>query len=50
MSLSTTSKHSLNTSRVVDFTISLGSPFQRLTTLLEKQYFLTSSLNESSLP
>ena len=33
MSLNTTSKHSLNTSRVGDSTTSLGSPFQCLTTL-----------------
>ena len=45
MSLNTTSKRSLNTSRVGDSTTSLGSPFQYLTTLSEKQYFLTSSLN-----
>jgi len=45
MSLSTTSKCSLNTTRVSDSTTSLGSPFQCLTTLSEKQYFLTSSLN-----
>ena len=45
MSLNTTSKRSLNTSRVSDSTTSLGSPFQYLTTLSEKQYFLTSSLN-----
>jgi len=39
MSLSTTSKCFFNTSRVGDFTTSLGSPFQLLITLLEK-YFL----------
>jgi len=44
MSLSTTYKHFLNTSKVVDSTTSLGSPFQHLTTLLEK-YILTSYLN-----
>ena len=45
MSLNTTSKHSLNTSKVGDSTTSPGSPFQCLTTLSEKYYFLTSSLN-----
>jgi len=45
MSLNTMSKHSLNTSRIGDSTTSLGSPFQCLTTLSEKYYFLTSSLN-----
>ena len=45
MSLNTTSKCSLNTTRLSDSTSSLGSPFQCLTTLSEKQYFLTSSLN-----
>jgi len=35
----------LNTSRVGDSITSLGSPFQCLTTLSEKQYFLMSSLN-----
>ena len=45
MSLNTTSKRSLNTTRVGDSTTSLGSPFQCLTTLSEKHYFLTSSLN-----
>ena len=39
------SKCSLNTSRIGDSTTSLGSPFQCLTTLSEKKYFLTSSLN-----
>ena len=45
MSLNTTSKCSLNTSRFGDSTTSLGRPFQCLTALLEKCYFLTSSLN-----
>ena len=45
MSLNTMSKHSLNTSRVSDSTTSLGNPFQCLTTLSEKYYFLTSGLN-----
>jgi len=45
MSLNTTSKCSLNTTGVSDSTTSLGSPFQCLTTLSEKEYFLTSSLN-----
>ena len=40
MSLRTTSKRSLNTSRDGDSTISQGSPFQCLTTLSEKKYFL----------
>jgi len=44
MSLSTMSKCSLNTPRVGDSTASLG-PLQCLTTVLEKQYFLTTSLN-----
>jgi len=44
MSLNTTSKRSLNTTRLCDSTTSLGSPLQCLTTLSEKQYFLTSSL------
>jgi len=39
-----TSKHFLNTFRVSDFTTSLGSPFQSLTTLSEK-YFLMYNLN-----
>ena len=45
MSLNTTSKRSLNTSRVSDFTSSLDSPFQCLNTVSQKYYFLTSSLN-----
>ena len=45
MFLNTTSKHYFNTNRVGDSTTTLGSPFQCLTTLLEKQYFLTYSLN-----
>ena len=45
MSPSTTSKHSLNTSRDGDSTTSLGSPFQCLTTLLEKKLSLKSNLN-----
>jgi len=45
MSLNTTSKRSSNTSRVGGSTTSLGSPFQCLTTLSDKQYFLKSSLN-----
>ena len=45
MSLNTTSKRSLNTMRLGDSTTSLDSPFQCLTTLSEKYYFLTSSLN-----
>jgi len=45
MSLSTTSKCFLNTSRDGDSTTSLGSPFQCLTALLEKNYFLVSNLN-----
>ena len=43
MSLSTTSQHFLNTSRDGDSTTSLCSPFQCLTTILEKNYFLTST-------
>ena len=45
MSLSTTSKHLLNTSRDGDSTTSLGSLFQCLTTLSVKKCFLTSNLN-----
>ena len=45
MSLSTTSKRFLNTSRDGDSTTSLGSPFQCLTTLPVKKFFLISSLN-----
>ena len=45
MSLNRTSKHSLNTSRVHDYSISLGNTFLCLTTVLEKWYFLLSSLN-----
>ena len=50
MSPSTTSKHSLNTSRDGDSTTSLGSPFQCLTTLLEKRLFLILNLNLPSRP
>ena len=45
MSLSTTSKCFLNTSRDGDSTTPLGSPFQHLTTHLENKFFLTSKLN-----
>ena len=45
MSLSATSEHFLNTSRDSVSSTSLGSPFQCLNTLLEKNLFLTSSLN-----
>ena len=45
MSLNTASERSWNTSRVGDCTASVGSPLQRPATLLEKQHFLTSSLN-----
>ncbi|KAK4829616.1 LOW QUALITY PROTEIN: hypothetical protein QYF61_005743 [Mycteria americana] len=45
MSLSTSSKCLLNTSRDGDSTTSLGSLFQCLTTLLVKTFFLTSNLN-----
>ena len=45
MSLNTTSKRNLNTTRVSDSTTSLGSPFQCLTTLSEMKFFLISSLN-----
>ena len=41
MSLSTTSKHFLNTSRDVVFI----SPFQHLTSHLKNKFFLTSNLN-----
>ena len=47
MVLSATSEHFLNTSRDRVSTTSLGSPFQCLTTLLEK-FFLISTLNLSS--
>jgi len=47
MSLSTTSKCFLNTSRDGDPTIFLGSPFQHLTTLSENKFFLTSNQNLS---
>ncbi len=49
MSLSTTSKCFLNTSRVGDFTTSLGSPFQCPTTLLENKLLLMSSLKLAQL-
>jgi len=45
MSLSTTSKRFLNTSRDGDSTTSLGSLFQCLTTLSVKKCFLMSNLN-----
>jgi len=45
MSLSTTSKWFLNTSRVGDSTTSLRSPFQCLTALSVKKCFLISNLN-----
>ena len=45
MSLSTTSKWFLNTPRDGDSTTTLGSPFQCLTTLSIKKFFLISSLN-----
>jgi len=45
MSLSTTSKCFLNTSMDGDYTTSLGSSFQHLTTLSGKKFFLTSNLN-----
>ena len=45
MFLSTKSKCFLNTSRDGDSTASLGSPFQHLTTLSEKKFFLTFNLN-----
>ncbi|KAK4826388.1 hypothetical protein QYF61_008059, partial [Mycteria americana] len=45
MSLSTSSKHLLNTSRDGDSTTSLGSLFQCLITLSVKKNFLISSLN-----
>jgi len=45
MSLSTTSKRFLNTSRDGDSTTSLGSLFQCLTTLSVKKCFLISRLN-----
>ncbi len=37
-------KHFLSTSRNGDSTTSLGSPFQHLTTLSEKKFFLISDL------
>jgi len=40
MSLSTTSERVLNTSRDGDSTTSRGSPFQCLTTLSVKKFFL----------
>ena len=43
MSLNTTSKCSLNTPSVGDSTTTMGSPFQRLTTLSEKQHFLMTT-------
>jgi len=45
MSLSTKSKYFLNTSRIGDPTTSLGSLFQHLSMLSEKEFFLTSNLN-----
>jgi len=45
MSLSTTSKRFLNTSRDSDSTTTLGSPFQCFTTLSVKKCFLISNLN-----
>ena len=45
MSLSTTSKQILNTSRDGDPTTSLGSPFQYLTTPSVKKCFLIPNLN-----
>ncbi|KAK4810518.1 hypothetical protein QYF61_004481 [Mycteria americana] len=45
MSLSTSSKRLLNTSRDGDSTTSLDSLFQCLITLLVKKFFLTSNLN-----
>ena len=45
MSLSRTSKCFLNTSMDDDSTTSLSSPFQHLTTLLEKKLLLISNLN-----
>ena len=45
MSLSTTSKRFLSTSRDGESTTSWGSPFQCLTTLSEKLFFLTTNLN-----
>jgi len=45
MALSTTFTCFLNTSRDSDSTTSIGSPFQRLTTLPEKKNFLMSKLN-----
>jgi len=39
----------LNTSKDGDSTISLGSPFQCLTTLLQKKLFLISNLNLAQL-
>jgi len=38
-------RHFLNSSRNGDSITSLGSPFQYLTTLLEKKFFLISNLN-----
>ena len=49
MYLSTKSKHFLNTFRAGDLTTSLGSPFQCLTTLFEKNFFLTSNLPRHNL-
>lgn len=45
MFVSTTSNLSLNTPRDSDATISLGNPFQCLTTLSEKKCLIISSLN-----
>ena len=47
MSLSTTSKHFLNTSREDDSTTSLGRLFQHLTTLTEKEFSLISNLRRA---
>ena len=47
MSLSTTFKHFLNTSKDSDSTISPGSPLQCLMSLSENGFFLISNLNLS---
>lgn len=47
MALSTTFSHFLNTCRVGDFTTTLGSPFQYLTTLSIKKFFLMSNMKPS---
>jgi len=45
MSCSFSSRHLLNTARDGNSTTPLGRPFQYLTTLWEKKFFLTSNLN-----